>query len=76
MVDHSDSFLLSQPSVIDKRSRSTLPFMKERMRLSESLVRILIALGVAPADDGHNELERLVLRELGQRRGPGKNTRV
>ena len=65
LLEHLDGYLLEQKSIVNKRSREVIPAMRERLRLAEGLTRILLALGVGAAEDGHTELERMVLAELG-----------
>lgn len=45
-VDHLDAWLMEQPSLINKRSRSVLPAPRERAALGDSLVRVLSQLGL------------------------------
>lgn len=45
-VDHVDSFLLEQPSLINKRKRAILPIVRERQALVDSLARLLSQLGL------------------------------
>jgi hypothetical protein len=46
IVDHCDGFLLSQPSLINKRRKALLPIVKERQVLVDSLSRLLQQLGL------------------------------
>jgi hypothetical protein len=45
-LDHCDGFLLQQPSLINKKRRSLLPIVRERMSLADSLARLLGQLGL------------------------------
>jgi hypothetical protein len=46
LVDHCDGYLLTLPSVINKRRKSLIPLVSQRQSLSESLARILAQLGL------------------------------
>ena len=46
MLDSIDAWLLSQPSLINKRKRTLLPVVRERTQLADSLARHLLALGL------------------------------
>jgi hypothetical protein len=46
LVDHTDSYLLSLSSVINRRARSHFPIVAQRERLADSLMRILTTLGL------------------------------
>jgi hypothetical protein len=56
-LDHVDGWLMDQPSLILKRKRILLPVVRERMALSDSLVRVLKDLGLKrqPKDLGNLE---------------------
>ena len=62
MLDSIDAWLLSQPSLVDKRKRALLPVVKERQQLADSLARHLGQLGLerraAPRDWEQSELAR------------------
>lgn len=45
-LDHVDAWLMAQHSLINKRRRATLPIVAQRMQLSDSLTRLLVALGL------------------------------
>jgi hypothetical protein len=45
-IDHIDAWLLTQPTLIRKRSRSVLPALRERQALCDGLLRQLAALGL------------------------------
>jgi hypothetical protein len=45
-INHVDAFLLSQPSLINKRKRAIIPILRERQSLVESLARLLSQLGL------------------------------
>jgi len=45
-VDHVDSWLLSQDSLVNKRRKSLLPVLRERQVLVDSLSRLLQQLGL------------------------------
>lgn len=47
ILDSIDTWLLSQPTLINKRSRSVLPVVRERTQLADSLARTLNQLGLA-----------------------------
>jgi hypothetical protein len=45
-LDHIDGWLMLQPSLINKRKRTVIPVVRERMQLSDSLARLLTQLGI------------------------------
>jgi hypothetical protein len=45
-VDHVDSWLVQQESLVNKRKRSILPILRERMALADSLTRLMCQLGL------------------------------
>ncbi len=45
-IDHVDAFLLTQPSLINKRKRAIIPILRERQQLVDSLARLLSQLGL------------------------------
>jgi len=45
-LDHVDSWLMLQPSLINRRRRAVLPIVAQRMQLSDSLARLLAQLGL------------------------------
>jgi hypothetical protein len=45
-VDHIDAYILSQPSLVNKRRKGILPIVRERQSLVDSLERILSRLGL------------------------------
>src|SRR5229473_3048024 len=47
MLDSIDAWLLTQPSLIDKRHRRLLPVVNERQKLADALARYLDTLGLA-----------------------------
>jgi hypothetical protein len=46
ILDSLDAWLLSQPSLVNKRTRSVLPIVRERQALADGLARYLQALGL------------------------------
>ncbi len=46
MLDSVDAWLLQQPSLINKRSRSVWPVVRERQALADALARYMTALGL------------------------------
>lgn len=46
LLDSIDSWLLAQPSLINKRKRALLPAVRERTQLADALARYLAALGL------------------------------
>jgi len=46
LLDSVDSWLLQQPSLINKRRKSILPVVRERQALADGLMRYLVALGL------------------------------
>lgn len=53
-LNHIDSFLLQQGSLINKRKRTLLPIVRERQAMADSLARLLGQLGLerVPKDAG------------------------
>jgi hypothetical protein len=45
-VDHIDAFLLSQPSLVNRKKKSMLPILSERLRLVDCLSNLLSKLGL------------------------------
>jgi hypothetical protein len=45
-LNHVDSFLLAQPSLVNRRRKAILPIVRERMQLADSLSRSLSLLGL------------------------------
>jgi hypothetical protein len=48
LLDSVDVWLLTQPSLINKRARALLPVVRERQQLADSLARYLTLLGLTP----------------------------
>jgi hypothetical protein len=46
ILDSLDAWLLAQPSLVNKRTRSVLPIVRERQGLADGLARYLQALGL------------------------------
>jgi len=46
LLDSVDAWLLTQPSLVNRRTRALLPVVRERTQLADSLARYLIALGL------------------------------
>lgn len=49
-LSHIDAFLLAQSSLVNKRHRTVLPILRDRMTLSDQLARLLSQLGLDRAD--------------------------
>ena len=47
LLDSVDAWLLTRPSIIDKRRRTVLPIVRERQQLADALSRYLQVLGLA-----------------------------
>jgi hypothetical protein len=45
-LDHIDSWLVQQDSLVNKRKRAILPILRERMALADSLARVMIQIGL------------------------------
>ncbi len=45
-IDHVDGFLMSQPSLLNKRKKALLPVLRERQQLVDSLSRLLAQIGL------------------------------
>jgi len=58
LLDSVDAWLLTRPSIIDKRRRAVLPIVRERQQLADALSRYLQVLGLErrskPAIDLHS----------------------
>lgn len=46
MLDSVDTWLLTQPSLVNARKRSLLPVVRERTQLADAIARYLAALGL------------------------------
>ena len=46
IIDHLDSYILEQPSLVNRRKKSLLPVVKERQTLVDSLARLLTQIGL------------------------------
>ena len=46
LLDSIDAWLLTQPSLINKRKKSLIPVVKERQALADGLAKYLLALGL------------------------------
>jgi hypothetical protein len=46
LLDSVDAWLLTRPSIIDKRRRAVLPIVRERQQLADALSRYLQVLGL------------------------------
>lgn len=46
MLDRIDAWLLSIPSLVNKRRRSAIPIVIERQQIAQALVRYLDELGL------------------------------
>jgi len=46
LLDSVDAWLLTQPSLVNKRARALLPVVRERQQLADSLARYLTMLGL------------------------------
>jgi hypothetical protein len=62
MVDSLDTWIVQQPTLINKRSRSVLPVVRERTQIADALARHLASLGLErrkpPAEDLATYLRR------------------
>jgi hypothetical protein len=47
MLDSIDAWILTQPSLVNKRNRSLLPVVRERTQLADALARYLGMLGLS-----------------------------
>lgn len=45
-VEHLDTWLITQPSLVNKRRKAILPALRERQALIDSLARLLAQLGL------------------------------
>lgn len=64
LLDHVDAWIFAQPSLVNGRTRSLLPVLKERQALADHLARLLGQLGLGRrSKDVHESLsEYLALR--------------
>jgi hypothetical protein len=46
LLDSIDAWLLTQPSLVNKRRRALLPVVRERQQLADALARYMVALGL------------------------------
>lgn len=46
LLDSIDAWLLTQPSLVDRRRRAVLPVVRERQQLADALARYMQALGL------------------------------
>jgi hypothetical protein len=62
LLDHTDSYLLSLSTIINRRAKSHFPIIAQRERLADSLTRILTTLGLdrvpKPVEDLKTYLDR------------------
>jgi hypothetical protein len=62
LLDHTDSYLLSLNTIINRRAKSHFPIIAQRERLADSLTRILTTLGLdrvpKPVEDLQTYLDR------------------
>jgi hypothetical protein len=74
LLDSIDAWLLTRPSLIDKKRRALLPVVRERQQLADALARYLSQLGLerraAPAMD----LQTYLTAEYGVGAQPGTAT--
>src|SRR5262245_50833810 len=57
-LDTLDAWLMEQTSLVNSRSRSVLPVLRERMQLADALVRYLVQMGISTyAASGQDEVE-------------------
>jgi hypothetical protein len=70
LLDSVDSWMVRQPSLIDKRKRALHPIVQQRTALADALVRHLTALGLARVAREANSLSDYLKRsETTQREG-------
>ncbi len=65
LLDSIDAWLLTQPSLINKRARALLPVVRERQQLADGLSRYLQALGLGRRPRPAKSLEE-VLTEIAE----------
>lgn len=46
LLDSIDAWLLTQPSLVNKRRRALLPVVRERQQLADALARYMVSLGL------------------------------
>lgn len=76
LLDSIDSWLLRQPSLIDKRRRALLPVVRERQTLADALARYLTLLGLERKPKPTQALGEYLAKTYGGPTGePAKNGR-
>jgi hypothetical protein len=65
LLDSVDAWLLTQPSLVNKRARALLPVVRERQQLADALARYLALLGLERVPTKINVLDRYVAEKYG-----------
>jgi hypothetical protein len=69
IVDAADSWLLSQPAIVNKKRRALLPIVMQRQTLCDSLARLLSQLGLSRVSKPVKSLQEYIA-ERDRPRGP------
>jgi chorismate mutase len=72
MLDSIDAWLLSQPSLVDKRRRALLPVVRERQQLADALARYVQALGLERRRERVADLREYLQEHYGDAGGSGR----
>jgi len=67
-IDHTDSWLMEQASLVNSRKRSLIPLVKERQSLVDSLARVLGQLGLLRRARPVKSLDEVIEEIAAQRR--------
>ena len=79
MLDSVDAWLLTRPSIVDKRRRAVLPIVRERQQLADALSRYLQVLGLERRSKPAIDLQSYVATRYGaeqraQEAGPSNHS--
>jgi len=66
LLDSIDAWLLTQPSLVNKRARALLPVVRERQQLADSLARYLTTLGLKRQTEPTSDLTGYVAEKYGR----------
>jgi hypothetical protein len=62
ILDHLDAFILGQSSLVNRRNRTLLPIVRERMTIADSLSRSLSLLGLEKLEPPPPSLDEYITR--------------
>jgi hypothetical protein len=69
-IDHADAWLMSQESLVNRRKKSLVPVLKERMTLVDSMARLLSQLGLERQQRAIPTLREYIAERETKPRGP------